>query len=158
MRSTIIPAQITTVEDKIAGSLNLYQILLLLFPVFSASMIYAFFPPEMKLSSYKIGLAVLISMTSIILAIRHHDKILLEWLFILFRFYRRPTYYLNDKNDLSFRSVYFPEEKETTMTFSTNAATKSVTHPEPSVADLIKLNRALSSKKLAVSFEYGKRR
>jgi len=29
MRTTIIPAQITTVEDKIAGSLNMTQILIL---------------------------------------------------------------------------------------------------------------------------------
>jgi hypothetical protein len=33
MRTRVIPAQITTVEDRIAGNLNLTQILLLMIPV-----------------------------------------------------------------------------------------------------------------------------
>ena len=41
MRTTVIPAQITTVEDKIAGSLNLTQILILMIPVFWATIVYA---------------------------------------------------------------------------------------------------------------------
>jgi hypothetical protein len=39
MRTTVIPAQITTVEDRIAANLNLTQIILLLASLFVATFI-----------------------------------------------------------------------------------------------------------------------
>ena len=58
MRSQVIPAQITTVEDKIAGDFSLTQIMLLLSPVLIATFIYAFLPPTMMLVWYKLALAL----------------------------------------------------------------------------------------------------
>ena len=54
MRTTIIPAQITTVEDKIAGSLNMTQILILMFPVLWTAIVYLILYPAMKLTLYKL--------------------------------------------------------------------------------------------------------
>ena len=46
MRSTVIPAQITTVEDKIAGNFNLVQILLMMAPVLIATLLYTIIPTQ----------------------------------------------------------------------------------------------------------------
>ena len=40
MRTTVVPAQVTTVEDKIAGNLGLSQLLLLTLPVFGGSALF----------------------------------------------------------------------------------------------------------------------
>ena len=50
MKTQVIPAQITTVEDKIVGSLTFSQLLLLLTPVALVALIYAFMPPLMELA------------------------------------------------------------------------------------------------------------
>jgi len=60
MRTTIIPAQITTIEDKIAGSLNFSQILLLMAPVLWGTLVYTLFSPVMKIAPYKIGLVLFV--------------------------------------------------------------------------------------------------
>lgn len=44
MRSTVIPAQVTTVEDTIAGNLTITQIMLLIAPVLLSTAIYAVVP------------------------------------------------------------------------------------------------------------------
>ena len=54
MRVTAIPAQVTTVEDRIVGSLNLSQLLLLCTPVFAGGLLYAVLPPMLVISVYKI--------------------------------------------------------------------------------------------------------
>ena len=53
MRTTVIPAQITTVEDRIGANLNLTQIVLLLASLFIATFIYATFPPKLVISFFK---------------------------------------------------------------------------------------------------------
>ena len=55
MRTTIIPAQITTVEDKIAGSLNMTQTLIMMFPVLWTALVYILLFPSMKLTSFNLG-------------------------------------------------------------------------------------------------------
>ena len=85
MRTTIIPAQITTIEDKIAGSLNMTQILILMFPVLWTALIYILFAPAMKLVPYKLGLIGVVIMICLILVIRIKDKIVAEWLGVVLR-------------------------------------------------------------------------
>lgn len=99
MRTTIIPAQITTVEDTIAGNLTLTQILLLLAPVLVATGIYAVLPEKMSFSVYKIVLTIFISFVFTILAIRVKGKIVLSWLGILLTYFSRPKFYFFDKNN-----------------------------------------------------------
>ena len=40
MKMTVVPAQVTTVEDRIIGNLGFSQILLLIVPVFAAAGIF----------------------------------------------------------------------------------------------------------------------
>ncbi len=157
MRTTIIPAQITTVEDKIAGSLNFTQILLLMIPVIWATLVYAVFSPVMKVTSFKISLILIVSLISLILAFRFKEKIVAEWIGILMRYKLRPKLYIANKNDLAERLVDYPvienrhiSKKKTIL--PTKQAMKDLT-----IKELIKLEEAMNSKHLAVSFRYGKK-
>lgn len=105
MRTTIIPAQITTVEDKIAGNLSLTQILLLVVPVFWTAILYAVFSPVMKIAPYKITLVLICALVCMILALRIKGRVVLNWLNTIVRYYIRPKYYLFNKQDMFERSI-----------------------------------------------------
>ena len=111
MRTTVIPAQITTVEDKIAGSLNLTQIFILMVPVFWTTLVYAIFPPFMKLAWYKLPMVLVVLVLCLILALRIKGKIVASWILVLMRYNLRPKYYLFNKNDTYLRDIYLPELK-----------------------------------------------
>jgi len=157
MRTTIIPAQITTVEDKIAGSLNMTQILILLFPVLWTAVIYVLIYPVMKLSVFKLTLVLLATLVCVILIFRIKDKIIAEWLGVLLKYRLRPKYYLFNKNDLANRTVDIPDlpvefvaAKKTVKEF---IKTKST---DIKLADLIKLENFISSGKV-VRYQFTKK-
>jgi len=108
MKNTVIPAQITTVEDKIAGNLSLTQIMLLMLPVFSGIVLYAMIIPQMKISLTKIILESIIFVIASVLAIRIKGKLIVDWLIVILKFNLRPKYYLFDKNDHYLRETYLP--------------------------------------------------
>lgn len=157
MRTTIIPAQITTVEDKIAGTLNFAQILLLLAPVLWGTLVYSVFAPAMKVASYKIGLVIVVTAISLILAVRIKDKIVAEWLGVLLRYKLRPKYYLANKNDLTERIVDLPVIETVKSPRKTPLMVSEKNTKAPSIGDLIRLEQAMNSKSLAVSFRYGRK-
>lgn len=105
MRSTIIPAQITTVEDKIVGSLELSQVFLLSVPVFGGSGLFIFLPPFFNYAVYKIAIIICIGIICSLLAVRIKGKILLFWLIISLHYNIRPRYYVYNKNDSHMRNV-----------------------------------------------------
>jgi len=159
MRSTIIPAQITTVEDKIAGSLSMTQMLLLMTPVFLSALVYAVFIPQMKLPAYKIPIILVISIICFILALRIKGKIILGWILILLNYTARPKYYLFNKNDTLNRTVDFPDEKDLSLAFSKRETKRSpkVAVSEISLVDQSKLENLIVSGKLAVSYQFKKK-
>ncbi len=154
MRTTIIPAQITTVEDKIAGSLNFTQILMLMTPVLWGTLVYMLFAPVMKLAPYKIGLVLFVTVICLILAMRVKEKIVAEWLGILLSYRLRPKYYLFTKNDTTERIVDLPFV-ETVKAHKKAPLQNLKKQSELSIKELIKLEQAMNSKKLAVSFRFG---
>ncbi|HUD81179.1 MAG TPA: hypothetical protein VMR08_00935 [Patescibacteria group bacterium] len=103
MKTTTVPAQVTTVEDKIAGSLTLPQLFLLIAPIFVASAIYLIIPPVMHLTIIKCAISFFIWLTGGIMAIRLKDKIVLLWLVVLIHYAVRPRYYIFNKNDMYLR-------------------------------------------------------
>ncbi len=117
MRTTVIPAQITTVEDKIAGSLNLTQIMILMVPVFWTTAVYTIFSPAMHLAWYKIPVILIVLFACLILSLRIKGKVLVEWLLVLAKYYGRPKYYLFNKNDSYLRSLDLPVFEKKTITF-----------------------------------------
>jgi hypothetical protein len=154
MRTTIIPAQITTVEDKIAGSLNMTQILILMFPVLWTALIYILFAPAMKLVPYKLGLIGVVIMVCLILVIRIKDKIVAEWLGVVLRYQFRPKYWLYNKNDVANRIIDIPDipdiaisKRKTTKKASSDQKT------EINIPDLVRLEQLIDSGKVAVRYQ-----
>ena len=106
MKTTVVPAQVTTVEDRIMGNLGLSQILLFILPMFIGAGLYALLPPHMGGSLYKYLVITVITLVSFVLAIRVKGKIVLLWILTIARYNRRPKYYLFNKNTKSFRKDY----------------------------------------------------
>ena len=113
MKSTVVPAQVTTVEDKIAGNLTFNQMLLMTTPVFVSGVIFAFLPPFMNLSGYKLMIVVSIAVICLTLAVRVKGRIVLSWIMILGRYNSRPRYYIYDKNNLHLRSATNEKTEDT---------------------------------------------
>jgi len=109
MRTTVIPAQITTVEDKIAGSLNMTQVMLLMVPVIFTTVAYAILPQRMHIEVYKIVLVLIVLLISLILSLRIKGKVVLSWLVILFTYNVRARYYVFNKNDIFLRDIVLPK-------------------------------------------------
>ena len=111
MRTRVIPAQITTVEDKIVGSLNLMQIMMLMAPVFFMTLIYAIIPPSMSFVAYKLTLSAIFFVVCITLSLRIKGKVVIHWLSILIRYNLRARYYIYNKNESYLRTLYLPVNK-----------------------------------------------
>jgi len=154
MRTTIIPAQITTVEDKIAGSLNMTQILILMFPVLWTALIYILFAPAMKFVPYKLGLIGVVIMACLILVIRIKDKIVAEWLGVVLRYQFRPKYWLYNKNDIANRIIDIPDIPD--IAISKRKTTKKISSDqktEINISDLVRLEQLIESGKVAVRYQ-----
>lgn len=121
MRSTVVPTQVTTVEDRIMGSLGFSQLALLVIPVFIAAALFVILPPVMHSSAYKYAIMIVIGLLMGILAIRIKGKIILFWLITILRYNLRPKYYLFNKNTDTLRDNPQPnmqteEEKAKSVT------------------------------------------
>ena len=153
MRTTIIPAQITTVEDKVAGSLNMNQVLILMTPILWTAIVYILPMPSMKLTSLKLVLIIISTTISGILALRIKDKIVAEWLGVLLKYRLRPKYWLYNKNDITNRIVDIPDIPDIVLVprkSSRKVINKQKT--EINIADLVRFEQLIDSGKVAVSY------
>jgi hypothetical protein len=160
MRSQPIPAQITTVEDKIAGNLNLTQIMLLMVPVFFTTAAYAIFPPKMQLAMYKLPLVFLVLIICLILSMRIKGKVVLNWLVILLRYNIRPSYYMFNKNDVYLRTLDMPVfEKKQRRLFKKAPAKQEKKAQVPTFAlhDLVKFQRVINDPNYSFVLKAGKK-
>lgn len=106
MKVTVVPAQVTTVEDRVAGSLGLSQILLLSAPIFGGSILYVILPPFYHSATYKLMIIAMLFVVCSTLSIRIKGKILLLWTVVMLRYNLRPRYYVYDKRSLHSRELY----------------------------------------------------
>lgn len=145
MRSTIVPAQVTTVEDKIAGSLGISQILLLTVPIFGGSALFVLLPPFFNYAPYKIAMILCFAVFCGLLAIRIKGKILLSWLVITLQYNLRPRYYVFDKNDAHLRDMN--TAKITIDESETVKAKKPQRHrlPQLSTVDLMRVEELIAN-------------
>ncbi len=90
MKMTVVPAQVTTVEDRIIGTLGFSQILLLIVPVFASAGIFTLLPPFMGSAIYKYVVMGVVAMIFCILAIRIKGKIVAFWLVTILRYNLQP--------------------------------------------------------------------
>lgn len=156
MKTTIIPAQITTVEDTIAGNLNLTQILLLLGMLFYITFVYAVLPEKFHFTGYKIPLIIFGSIFIGIFALRIKGRIVLSWFMVLARYFLRPGHYLFDKNTTYLRQTTPPllQDEKTPATISTAHAKKQHNY-HLSFPDMIKIEGVIRKQKTKFRFRFG---
>lgn len=106
MKTTVVPAQVTTVEDRIMGSLGFSQLMLLIAPIFIGAGIFAMLPPFMTNRPYKYVLIISLVTICCLLAIRIRGKIIALWILMIVRYNLRPRLYLFDKNTAAYREHY----------------------------------------------------
>jgi len=149
MKTVAIPAQITTVEDRIAGNLNLTQLLLLMFPVLFGALVYIVFLPALSFSLYKVPLVVLSIIVCLPLAIRIRGKLVLSWLTVILAYNLRAKYYVFDKNDTYARKMQLPafEKKKHILFKKAVKEEKQKVFPALSVANLLKLDDLVTNPK-----------
>lgn len=109
MKTTVIPAQITTVEDTIAGNLNLTQIVLLVTSLFVNMFIYALVPKQLSFSPFKLALIGIVFAVFIALALRIKGRLVLNWILVFAAYALRPHIYIFNKNTLFTRDVVIPK-------------------------------------------------
>jgi hypothetical protein len=155
MKVTVVPAQVTTIEDRIAGRLGLSQLLLLAVPVFGGSALYIILPPNMHSAPYKLVVMVTLLMVCSLLAIRIKGKILLLWLVVILRYNLRPRYYVYNKNSLASREL---EQKLPVEAASeeNKAPAKRIRLPSLAPADIVRLQSILENPAANLSFKTGK--
>jgi hypothetical protein len=153
MRITVIPAQITTVEDKIAGNLTFSQLLLLVIPLIINCLVYTLLPERMHLNQYKIVLMLTSFLIFAILAIRVKGKVLINWLNLIIQYNLRPKYYLFNKNDLSARKIEITLGKNNA---NANKTKVTVTREVSSFSALANLEKLFSKKTVSIRFKLHK--
>jgi hypothetical protein len=158
MRSTTIPAQVTTVEDKVAGELTVKQLTLLIIPLVGSGAIFSLLPPFSESSPYKVTIIVCLFTLCGTLAVRIKGKILLEWLLVITRYALRPRYYFFNKNDSYLRDISQPQNKKSSKSI------KAV-KPQPaanqklklSTADLVQIEKLVSNPKANLQIKTSKK-
>lgn len=156
MKTTVVPAQITTVEDKIAGSLTFMQIILLVFSLIFGTVLYAMIGPKLHLTSLKLVLIAIQFGFFGGLALRFKGRILAEWLIIYLRYTSRPRIYIFTKNDLTAREIIHPEiEKPIKQKVKSAAEVKG--NKNPTHNEHLNLRGLLESPALAMSVKPSKK-
>ncbi len=157
MRTTTVPAQITTVEDKIAGELSMTQLILLVAPVFSGAGIFVLLPPFFSYAPYKMVLIVCISVLFAALAIRLKGRLILRWLLIAARYNSRPRYYLFNKKSAHLRNL---PKSEAPQAVATKKEPKKVTRsplPRLSTAELAHVEQLIANPAANLHFKTSKK-
>ena len=103
MRVSVVPAQVTTVEDRIIGCLGFMQILILVTAISCGAGVFVVLPPMMGEAWYKYGIIAAVLVVGSILSIRVRGVILAHWVSIIVRYNQRPMYYVTDKNTTIYR-------------------------------------------------------
>lgn len=159
MKSVVVPAQITTVEDKIAGSLNFIQIILLVFSLIIGTAFYGLIPPKLHLSTLKIILVAIEFAIFGTLALRYKGRIIADWLVIYLRFKARPRVYIFDKNDIVSRHfdngiIQLEKEKSVSRQRVRKTAKRNITVDLPAFGNSASIISVKPSKKGGLDVEY----
>lgn len=157
MRSTVVPAQVTTVEDRIMGSLGFSQLALIVIPVFVSAGMFIVLPPVMHGSVYKYVLSVIFAVLMGILAIRINGKIVLLWLITILRFNHRPKYYLFNKNTQAFRDDHKLSKQTLSEEESIPVERDTVQVPRLAFQDTARVLQAIGNRDSKLRFETTKK-
>jgi hypothetical protein len=158
MRVSIVPAQITTVEDKIAGNISVQQAMLLGVPILIGFIIALAFPPSGQFVTYKITIVIVLFIVCSSLAIRIRDRIIAQWLKLFAIYCARPLHYVFDKNSTYLRSIEpmkAPAQQDTT---NTPTAKNAIIIPNNlSPKEFVRLQHLAADSRSGMKFEVGKK-
>ena len=157
MKQTVVPAQVTTVEDRIVGNLGISQVFLLTLPIIGAGAIFSALPPVMNLAVYKLLLVVALATVCGTLAIRIKGKLLLFWLIIRLRYNLRPIYYVFNKNTTAHRELYEDIKPEEANTYEQETETLHRMPSNLTTAETIRVFEAMDNPAANLSFETNKK-
>ena len=102
-RTTTVPAQITTVEDKIIGSLGMIQLVLLGGALLGSGALFLCVPPANSTSVFKVVLMVVMDAFLCASAFRYKGELLLKWGVLGLHYAIRPSRWIYDKNSMYLR-------------------------------------------------------
>lgn len=156
MRSSIVPAQITTVEDKIAGNISVRQAILLGTPILFGFVISVLFPPSGEIVGYKIVITVILFAACGSLAIQIKERLLLDWTKLLISYYTRPDFYVYDKNSTYLRNIADVEKVED---LNSEVVVVKKTPPVSNISpkEFTRLKKLAVDKRSGVKFKVGKK-
>ena len=129
MRVSVVPAQVTTVEDRIIGCLGFMQILILVSAILCGAGVFVVLPPMMSEAWYKYGIIVAVLTVGSILSIRVRGVILAHWVSIIVRYNQRPMYYVADKNTMAYRQR--DKDKDDQAHISAHTSPSTVSRHQP---------------------------
>lgn len=156
MRSSTVPAQITTVEDKIAGSISVRQAMFFGIPILLGFVITLLFPPSGQVVGYKIAIVASLFIICGSLAIRIKERLVADWAKLLIAYYTRPAFYVYDKN-----STYLRDTEVTEITEDESpeiAITKKLVNPSSiSSREFTRLKNLTADTRAGVKFKVGKK-
>jgi hypothetical protein len=157
MRISIVPAQITTVEDKIAGNVSVQQAMLLGVPILFGFIIALVFPPSGQFVAYKIAIVLGLFIICGSLAIRIKDRIVAQWLKLFVIYSARPLYYVYDKNSTYLRNneavEVVAEEAKDIQPVKESIITTSDISPK----EFVRLEQFATDIRAGMKFEVGKK-
>lgn len=157
MRVSIVPAQITTVEDKIAGNVSVQQAMLLGIPILFGFIIALVFPPSGQFVAYKIAIVITLFVICGSLAIRIRDRIVAQWLKLFVIYCARPEHYVYDKNSSYLR---IPEVVEVPVQEEAGGESpKKLTFVQNNISpkEFVRLEQFAMDAKAGIKYEVGKK-
>jgi hypothetical protein len=129
MKHINVPAQVTTIEDKIVGDLTLTQLSLMVLAIFLDFAAYASLPRAMHLSMYKFVFVFILTSLLFASAIKINGKIVLVWFMTLSRYRFRQKLYVFNKNSNYLRTYSCDKEDKKFTEETKHHATKSKAAP-----------------------------
>jgi hypothetical protein len=158
MKRSTVPAQITTVEDRIFGGLTPQQLALLMAPFLLGFVMFALMPPNFHLTPYKLTVVVALEVICAALSARIKDKILLYWLITIVQYNLRPRLYVFDKNDPFLRPTYESpkEDAKGAAKKKQDKAVKVAEVPRIALHDAVRAEAAMLDPRAKMRFETGK--
>lgn len=157
MKTTIVPAQVTTVEDKIAGNIGMSQLLLLVVPIFIGSALFVLLPPFFSYATYKAVVIAVIALVCALLAIRIKGKLALFWIAVMVRYNRRPRYYVFDKNDLHLRETDSLPDPEASIEIDQRDYESRAVSPALRLSDVVTAEELMANPRAQFRLEINKK-
>lgn len=156
MRISVVPAQITSVEDKIVADVSIQQAILLGSPILFGFIITSVFPPSGEFVTYKIAAVLVLFFMFSPLAIRIDDRIIIQWLKIILIYCIRPHHYIHNKNSIYLRNI---ESMRTNFSKETITKNKKTTPLSSNISqkEFVRLQHFTTDTKTVMKFEVGKK-